>query len=523
VALDPAIKLEWLKRRRRREKRPDSDLGARIRVMRAGSVPKARAAAADPSPLVAWFCTRRAGKSRECVLEMLETATSIPDARVIYLNETRAECERIAWLGNGRDGLLTLNERYRLGGDPNQSKLSMWFEANGGLIEMVGADDKRAVNKLVGMGPDLVIIDEAQKAPHLSHLVRHSLGPAMMDAARKTGKKGRIIACGTPSDELYGLFYEATRDDGERDESWSLHTWSVVDNPYFGATPEERYENVVLEYCKTHHLELDSPEVLRAFGPKWVKEDANYVWHVHRVPEHELCYAPARLRADGSPDINQALADLPRLPRDKEWQFTLAADLGFDPDPFAVVVWAWSFGSPAIYELTSFKRLRLLNDQQRDVLDGLERALGFTITVADAGGQGKTAVAGWSEEWERRWNKPIIEAQKTRKHEHIELLNSDIRGGRVKLRKGGALLEEAKRATWMPAVGFGKLRENPQTPNDCMDAGLYGHRHTMAYLHEPEAKRPAPGSPEAWERLEQQIEEQSDEDETSYGQESYYG
>jgi hypothetical protein len=343
-----------------------------------------------------------------------------------------------------------------------------------------------------------------------------------MDAAR-TGHQGRIIIAGTPCEDLFGMFYEATREDADRDTAWSLHSWSVVDNPFFGDSPEERHENVVMEYCRTHHLELDSPEVLRAFGPKWVKEDANYVWHVHRVPEHELCYAPARTKADGSPDLVAALEDLPRLPSGADWQFTLGADLGFDPDPFAVVVWAWSFGSPAIWEVCSFKRLRLLNDEQRDVLDSLERKLGFTITVADAGGQGKTAVAGWSKEWERRWRKPIVEAQKTRKHEHIELLNSDIRGGKVKLRKSGLLVEEAKRATWMPQSGFGRMRENPQTPNDLMDAALYGHRHTMAYLHEkpapPKAKR---GSQEHYEALERRLEELSEEDEGTDHVSSYY-
>lgn len=470
-----------------------------------GVHPKALDALRDPAPLIALFCTRRAGKSRSLVRLMAEVGTTIPDARVIYLNETRAECERIAWLGNGRDGLLTLNEQFELGGKANQSKLSMWFPRNKGLIEFVGADDQRAVNKLVGIGPHLVIIDEAQKLPHLDHLIKHSLGPAMMDHG------GQIVLAGTPGLDLFGTFYEATREDDERDTSWSVHTFSVTDNPFFGKTPEERHQKAVVAYCEMHSLSLDSPEALRAWGPKWVKEDANYVWHVHRLPEHELCYAPERLKADGSPDIKAALADLPQLPRDHEWEFTLAADLGFDPDPFAVVIWAWSYGAPAIYEVASFKRLRLLNDEQRDVLDSLERELGFTITVADAGGQGKTAVTGWSREWQTRWNKSIIEAEKTRKFEHIELLNSDIRAGKVKLRRGGVLVEEAKRATWMPQTGVGRMKENPQTPNDAMDAGLYGHRHTMAYLHQPPPKtRAKGGTPEFYEELEAQLEDDAD-------------
>lgn len=293
-------------------------------------------------------------------------------------------------------------------------------------------------------------------------------------------------------------------------------------------------------YCRTHNLAPDSPEVLRAFGPKWVKTDANYVWHVHRVPDHLLCYADARVKQDGSPDIEAALRDLPPLPKGERWHFTLGCDLGFDPDPFAVVVWAWSTASPAIYEVCSFTQLRLDTDQQRDLIDSLERALGFAIIVADAAGGGRAAVSGWSKAWQARWNKPIIEAQKTRKFEHIELLNGDIRGGKVKMRRGdvvvhdmgggairktgAVLLNEAKRATWMPQTGVGRMRENPQTPNDCMDAGLYSHRHTMAYLHEPAAHGPRipPDSPAAFAALERRLEDEADEDEMGYERSSYY-
>ncbi len=517
MASDPCLVREYL--RRRNQRRGDTALRGRLDQMLDGVHPKALGAIRDEARRVALFCDRRSGKTRTLVRLMAELAATTKDGRILYINETRAECKRIAWLGNGKDGLLTLNQEFGLGGKANESELSMWFPATKALIEFVGVDDTRAVNKMVGIGPHLVIVDEAQKLPHLEQLLKCALalGPAMID------HQGQIILAGTPGMDLFGLFYNATREEEEqRDKSWSVHTFKVTDNPFFGKSPEERFERAVVAYCKDNSLALDSPEALRAFGPKWVKEDANYVWHVHRVPEHELCYADARRKPDGSPDIAAALADLPALPRGKEWEFTLGCDLGFDPDPFAVVVWAWSFGAKAIYEVCSFKHLRLLNDQQRDVLDALERELGFTITVADAGGQGKTVVAGWSKEWETRWNKTIVEAQKSRKHEHIELLNSDIRGGLVKFRRGGLLVEEAKRATWMPQTGIGRVRENPQTPNDLMDAALYGHRHTRAYLHEPPtAPRPKAGTAEHFTKLEQELEDLETE-EDSYGQNSYY-
>jgi hypothetical protein len=482
--------------------------------------PKARACFEDTATQVAGFCTRRSGKSRSAVRKLLRSALEIEHGRVFYINETRAECERIAWIGNARDGLLSVNDDFKLGGEPNISKLRLSFPAHHSFIELVGADDERGVRKLLGTAPHLVIIDEAQKLPHLRLLIRDVLGAALMD------HQGQVILIGTPSRDLVGLFYDVTKPDTELD-GWSVHTWSVLDNPFFGATEEERWERTAVEYCKRHSLSFDHPSVRRDWGPEWVKEDARYVYAVHEVPEHRLCYAPPRVRADGLPDLPRALADLPALAKgETEWQFTLFADLGFFPDPFAYVLWAWSWKDENLYEVCSWKKNRLDADQQLAEMRWVAEQVDVQLAGGDIGGAMTPTGKGWSKRWMERFGRELIEAEKNRKYEHIELFNTDIRRGKVKLRKGGLLHTEMKAVLWLPAPAdelvLRKLREDPRIPNDVCDAALYGHRHTMQHLaRTPEPPRPLVGTPEYFAALEQRIEDEETADDDGE-RDSYY-
>lgn len=515
MALDRDIVAEYIRRKRARDMRRTAagDLFDDVH-------PKARACFEDPSPQVDGLCTRRAGKSRGAIRKMLKVALETHSGRVFYVNETRAECERIAWIGNERDGLLSVNEDRALGGDPNHSKYRLSFPSQSSFIELIGADDDRGVRKLLGTAPHLVVIDEAQKLPHLTTLIRDVLGAGMMD------HQGQVVMIGTPSRDLAGLFYDVTRPDTKLD-GWSHHRWSVLDNPFFGASPEERFERTVAEYCRRHSLPLDHPTVRREWFGEWVKEDARFVYAVHEVPEHRLCYAEPRWRPDGLPDLDAALKDLPILPKGAEWQFTLFCDLGFFPDPFAYVLWAWSWQSQQLYEVASWKKARLDADEQLAELRWVGEQVDVSIAGGDIGGAMTPTGKGWAKRWEERFGRPLYEAEKHRKFEHIELFNTDIRQGRIKLRKGSPLHAEMMTVLWLPAPAddlvVRKLREDPRIPNDVCDAALYGHRHTMQHLASaPPPPKPKHGTPEYYVDLDRRIEEENDDDGMGYG-ESYYG
>lgn len=507
------LELEMAKREAARIEATDETGGVRQRVeqLLAEVHPEALACINDTAPLVAVRGTRRSGKSRSFIRKMLDVATATKHARVIYINETLPECEAIAWIGNGRDGLLTLNEQYQLGGVPNHSKHTLTFPSTGGMIRLVGADDRRQIAKLRGIAPHLVVIDEAQKAPHLTELIRDSLGPAMMDHG------GQIFMPGTPGVDLSGLFYDVTNEE-EPLEGWSVHVLNVLANPFFGATPEERFERTVAKYCREQNLALDAPEVQREWFAKWVKEDARFVFAIHQVPEHEVCYAEPRTRPDGRPDIAAAIRDLPQGP---EWRYTLFCDLGYFPDPFAYVLWAWSWEWPELMEVASWSMQKMDSDEQLAELTWVAEQAPPSLVGGDIGGAATPIGKGWAKRWEERFGYGMVEAQKSRKFEHIQLFNTDLRKGRIKLRKDSALHAQMQKVQWLPATGIGALKENPRFPNDVTDAGLYGHRHTFAFLAQAKPAAPPPGTPEYFAKLEADM-EQADLDELEAVPDSYY-
>jgi hypothetical protein len=348
---------------------------------------------------------------------------------------------------------------------------------------------------------------------------------------------GQIILSGTASINCSGLFYDVTKPDSTL-TGWNVHRLNVTMNPWFGATPKERFARTVTRHCVRYNLEYDDPEVRRAWFGEWVLEDAAFVYHVHRVSEDDLLYAPARWLngqrpnhewLGGVPDLTAALADLPRRSdgSEYEWLFGLGADTGYEPDPFAEVLWAWTWELPGIYEVFSWKQIRLTPDMQRREIDDVVRRVNPVFVWVDAP---RGTVRGWADQWQERYPLPIEEAKKSHKLTHIEFVNNDVRGGTMFLRSGGPLHEEMKALTWTPQKGNARRQENVQrgkdgkkrSPNDCCDAGLYAHRAASHHRHVPEEPKPAPGTPEylEWqEELEEaELYAELEEEEAEFGQ-----
>jgi hypothetical protein len=480
--------------------------------------PKQADAVGDEGRLIAVLGTRRCGKSRGFLRRMIYDAITIPSSYQVYINTSWPECRRIAWRGaRPGDGLLSLNSIYGLGATFIKTERSMIFP-NDSLVECIPADDPRSIERALGLACHRVWIDEAQKMPHLDYAVREVLGPTMTDF------DGQMVLTGTPSRDCSGLFYEVTKDDSEL-TGWNVHHFSVLDNPFFGDTKEQRYQQTIRNHCLKFNLEEDDPEVQREWFGRWVVEDANFVYHVHRVNEDSLLYAPARymrgkkpnhLFLGGTPDIAKAILDLPLRAdgRAYDWLFGAGFDLGYEPDPFAYTIWAWTIDLPILYELASWKQIRLIPDEQAQIIGDLHHTAPFSFAGADAGGGGKAIVRGWSEGWLDRYPIPIEEAPKSNKTTAIEMLNNDIRAGRVRLRANGPLHAEMQKLTWTQSKGNARRVENvrrdthgrKRCPNDCCDSALYGHRLAQHHLYTEPVSMPEYGSSAYWRQEEDRIE-----------------
>ena len=186
--------------------------------------PKQRDFVLDPSKEIAACVGARGGKTTGGRARFLLCMSKIPRARCLYIALTRSQAEEFMW----RD-LKKLNSDMQMGAHFSESKLRMTLP-NGSFLRLVGADDKREIEKLRGQPYHEVHIDEAasHSAVILEHLIDRIIGPRLGDF------NGSLIMYGTPSHLLTGYFYEATRpqaEDGtpfsEREEEEELHNWST--------------------------------------------------------------------------------------------------------------------------------------------------------------------------------------------------------------------------------------------------------------------------------------------------------
>ena len=490
----------------------------------------------DPARLKAALCGRRAGKSRGKNKGILRRAMRQRGGRFLVINETRSEVRRINWIGVQGDGLASVVERERLPAKLNAAEMSVTFPDVESSIVCVGVDDEASIRKALGGAYHGVWWDEAQKIPpRFEQTIREVFMPTLLDHG------GTFELTGSPSRQMAGLFYDVTRDDVKAAKGWSVHRWNLLANPHFGRAVVEgdgawwalnklgnydggpyatqleaeeravelRYRDGIVDlqslYGGPDVAPIDSPIMLREGFGRWTHEDAAYTYAYHRADHARLFYAPHRTRADGFPDIAAAIDDLPfGLAQRDEVILALGADLGYYPDPFAFVIWAWHRSDDAIYEVASWRRTHLDSNAQAAVLHAVRRVCQPAIWVADAGGGGRPVVAGWSAEWTTRYGLPFQEADKANKAGAIENFNVDLvtpslrgDGPRMRLREGGPLAQELSAIQWARTVSAtGRLVEDPSIPNDTADAGLYAHRHAWHHRYRPEVPRPVPGTPE---------------------------
>jgi hypothetical protein len=458
--------------------------------------------------------TRRAGATTGGCSELLARALTLEGHRAeegfraAIIHSTRIEAKSRAWRNDTKSGIVDVlskhgkkipnktAETYELGGvivTVHKSELALDFD-NGSRIDIYGCDSDDDLGKLRGNAKHVFWIDEAQDpklVAILGSLYKDVIVPAAADYRAETWLTG------TPGQDLAGMFYDVTRnEEDQRLQGWEVHALSVVDNPRFGATPEERWNETALRALTENKWTVEEPAFQREWLGKWVSSDARYVYAAHQVADHELLYAPQRLDLDGFPDIQAALRDLPGYVEGLEYFLALGGDLG-TRDDFAFVVYAWSLRDPVLYEVCSWKKPGLDYDEMAAHLRAVCDQVHISIVVCDAGGGGKPAVMGWSKKWVERYGLPITEATKPNKAIAIKQKNNDIRHHWLKLRRGGPLHAEMMVHRWAPQrSATGKMVEDPSTPNHCCDASLYAHRDSYHHRYREEVLPPAPGSAE---------------------------
>ena len=433
------------------------------------SHPKQLAFFDDPSPQVAALCTRQAGKTFGCVHRQIYTALTKPNSYSVYINTSRDECRNIVWENPDNVGLLSTLERFNIPCDVNDTRMSIRIPAMRSRIKLIGIDDSREVNKLRGPTYDDVIIDESQSIPYLRRMAIDVAGPGTIK------RKGALRLIGTPGDVCEGFFHDITREDGGALPGWSVHRFTIYDNP--GIPHAREY----VDKIKLANGWADDDETyLREYCGRWAAASRILVYRLSTLPRERRYHAG--------------------LPLGHDWRYLIGVDLGYYPDPFGVVVWAYCDDIPCLFEAESEQYESLDTEQQAKILAGLVEKYNPDRVVCDAGSGGlKQIVVG---DWQQRYGLPVDVAQKEHKDSAIDAFNADLVGGRVRLREGSPLDKQMLVLPWKDKIGSRRVedvhRNSGRFHNHLCDAALYGYRESSFFDARPRPSRPAAGTPELY-------------------------
>lgn len=476
--------------------------------------------------LTAVCANRRAAKTETGGREDLDDAIEQDNYRVWVFAGDLSEYSR-NWLDRTPQGAVELLRampgliefstptrpwHWRLAREGSQRVVRLIQFIWGSEIRLFSAKDLRSLEKVRGGAPNKVRLDETQKLEHFHTLMADIILPASADEGM------RVCATGTPGEEIDSFFHGIL----QPGSGWEVHKFWSWDNPKFGVDFRERYERHVLNTLDLSPTVYPLSAEQRAFLRSLTREQAENILELEqgrKLPEkilreffgvwladrsyhmYELCEVSTWDPDDADPDtynsiatgqagLQQVLDDvqawphrISQLPQSHQygrtvpmpWHAIFILDLGFKPDPAAMVGLTWSPWHDTLYEFASAKLTELGSDQWRSWLEywiwaWTGRRLGnqplmmrfgdesveladpslpwgkgvrqlHGVVVDDSGGASSAVRDEWSHHCALRYGIRVTPAEKhrTSRYRQDQLLNLDLRSGVFQCRKGGAL------------------------------------------------------------------------------------
>jgi PBSX family phage terminase large subunit len=382
-------------------------------------------------------CSRRSGKTVGIAADMLDTCLSEPGITCLYITLTRDNVRRIIW-----GDIQRIIEEYKIPCKLDNLRLEIKFP-NGSRVITGGAKDKTEIEKFRGLKLKKVYIDEAQSMrDHIKELINDVLIPALRDL------RGTMYLSGTPGPVKAGAFYEYSHN-----EHWHNICWTAYENPFMHNPKLGVDLNYTLsEERKIRGIdETDASYRRETFG-EWVEDkDALVIKYDDKVNDYNL------------------------LPASK-FDYILGIDVGFE-DSDAIAVLAYSYDTNEVYLVEEVEKNKQDITALAEEIHKLKNKYKPVNMVMDAGALGKKI----QEELRLRHALCIEAADKTRKLEHLEFLNSDLRRGILRIKKNSLFAQDSKLVTWD--------RSDPEKPkisstyhSDILDAVLYAYMLCRHYI-----------------------------------------
>jgi hypothetical protein len=358
-----------------------------------------------------------------------------------------------------------------LGGVVNESDLSILYP-NGSILYLLGATNRVSIEDMRGLPIKKVYLDECQSFPeYIGDLIDDVLGPALMDHA------GSLICIGTPGCIPAGYFYELTKND-----EWSHHFWSFFNNPRLPFLEQGlTHQDILDRELKRRKVTIDHPSIQREWFGRWVLDTDSLVYHYVR-----------------------ALNDYDKLPG-AEPTCILGIDIGYnDADALAVLGWypqeGKKKGSPDTYLLEEAVTTKQDITELVKQIEDLRSRYDISKIVMDTGGLGKKIAI----ELGRRYKIPVEAADKSRKLEHIALLNDALGTSHFKARHNSRFANDCNMVEYdLDKSTPDKKIISKRFHSDICDAVLYAWVASYAFTYVAPTPAPKIGSP-AWAKKEEQ-------------------
>ncbi len=460
--------------------------------------PKQRDYVFDEGRRVSCLVGRGGGKTTGALLRLLRRMIGTVGANCLFVAATRDSAERLVW----RD-LKAICEKLRLAGTEfSESRLTLTLP-NGSRLILTGCDDKRDIQRLRGITYHEVVVDETGsiKIDLLDELLIEVIGPRMI---------GAISLIGTPGKRLEGIFYDATRSgsdnhrpwvDRDRPEwadwtKWSSHKWTVMDGAAAGVAAMVEFLAIAKIEKANEGWTDSSPRWRREYLGEWAADDTSNVYVFIPYKEDGAAWNVWEPKLDAH--------GFAASPFDaKDTGYGIGIDVGWK-DAFALTVFAFSYTDPRrqlyqVHEINlprqyanTIAKMLIGEELSHDRYGGVIGRIGWPdVMVGDFAGSGGALL----EELRIVYGITVTPADKALrlKENSIELMNSDLYDGRIKVIKGSILAEQLASLQWN-VDAWGKRTENKGQANDQVDSALYCREAIQSLLPSASAEMPPSSS-----------------------------
>lgn len=374
--------------------------------------------AKKPSRFRALRCGRRSGKTTGLAGKHLVTHLEDPRAVSLYVAQAAPIIRETVW-PEVQEMIAKFDLPFRV----HETALRIRHKRSTGRWLLRGCDNRKTIEKFRGLGVGghfkLASMDESGTwGAALEVAVRSAISPGLRDAA------GEFLMTGSPGYFPEGLFYEATLGAVLHSDELGVSTrlkhfqtmhWDIGDNE--ALEPDRKDLDLII--AEEGLSGYDDPVFIREWKGIYCINTQVQVFDFD--PERNTFYG-------GAPD---------------GLHYYMGLDFGFT-DESAIVILAYSERTRDMWVVDDWSDTEQVSADIAVQIREFETKYKIERRIGDTGGSGK----GTAEELWRDEGIYVEPATKQQKLRFIEFLNSDLRRGNLKVRKGLKVASELPKVLW---------------------------------------------------------------------------